>query len=804
MGRGISQHELDQEGFERGRKRYYKSVKRAMDAGAESSTNWGSRMVESAILPMSLRLKEVMETDKGVGAVLLRELDMDPKVMAMLAFQSLLDGSAKGKTFTRGCIETARVVQHEAMASMLKEVNERRFDRFKLYTAGRGYKNCLRNFKKMLRHTNPEIVEKYAWSDEEAIKAGYVLAMVAIETTGLLERIVYQKTRRMSVSTLVLTKDAWEYIHKAMKKSEALYPIKLPMVVPPRKWVNPDDGGYEQGFGDPLVRGATKVAKASHTKEAMPLVYDAINIIQHTPFRVNKQVLDVAMKVFEDRVSIGDLDVHEERTLPVPPPELQLEYKCRTEEQYRTVRLFFLDCSRVAEFNRRINSRRITVSQTISLARRFAEEQDLRFFHAAALDFRGRFYCQATGLSHQGSDLQRGLIEFGLGHVVPHNSEAMHSWLRHGAAVLGKKGTLEERANAMSAIIRSGEAEAIARDPAGTVSLWGKADEPFSYLAWCLDVPNVRAGKPSHLMVAVDGSCNGIQVLSLLLRDEVGAAAVNLIPSERPNDIYQMVADRTMQRIEEAVARGESFAEGWKKIGVSRSMVKRPVMCLPYSISMRSAMMYLKEAYMEYHRDGPWSDPSMSCGFLIKKVWPSIQEIVVKGTQFLAWARAAGSIITTHGIHPVWVTPDGFTVQQSYFSYEPSRVRTTLGKEAHIWQIRKETARINRRKHSAGLVPNLVHSLDATAARETARRLHKANIPDMAFVHDSYLCHAAFHPQLAKELREAWITTFSGDPLRDWVRQIEAQLPKGVVLPPPPEYGNLDINVIRDSRYFFS
>ena len=103
MGRGISQHELDQEGFERGRKRYYKSVKRAMDAGAESSTNWGSRMVESAILPMSLRLKEVMETDKGVGAVLLRELDMDPKVMAMLAFQSLLDGSAKGKTFTRGC-----------------------------------------------------------------------------------------------------------------------------------------------------------------------------------------------------------------------------------------------------------------------------------------------------------------------------------------------------------------------------------------------------------------------------------------------------------------------------------------------------------------------------------------------------------------------------------------------------------------------------------------------------------------------------------------------------------------------------
>lgn len=57
---------------------------------------------------------------------------------------------------------------------------------------------------------------------------------------------------------------------------------------------------------------------------------------------------------------------------------------------------------------------------------------------------------------------------------------------------------------------------------------------------------------------------------------------------------------------------------------------------------------------------------------------------------------------------------------------------------------------------------------------------------------------------LAKELREAWISTFSGDPLNDWVRQIEAQLPPGVTLPPPPAYGNLDINVIRQSKYFFS
>jgi DNA-directed RNA polymerase len=36
------------------------------------------------------------------------------------------------------------------------------------------------------------------------------------------------------------------------------------------------------------------------------------------------------------------------------------------------------------------------------------------------------------------------------------------------------------------------------------------------------------------------------------------------------------------------------------------------------------------------------------------------------------------------------------------------------------------------------------------------------------------------------------------------VRQIESQLPVGVKLPPPPAYGNLDIGVIRQSKYFFS
>jgi hypothetical protein len=73
----ISQQELDLEGVERGKRRYYRQIRKAMDRGNESATNWGSRMVESAILPYSERLQEIMATDTGVGAVLLRNLGVD-------------------------------------------------------------------------------------------------------------------------------------------------------------------------------------------------------------------------------------------------------------------------------------------------------------------------------------------------------------------------------------------------------------------------------------------------------------------------------------------------------------------------------------------------------------------------------------------------------------------------------------------------------------------------------------------------------------------------------------------------------
>lgn len=42
--------------------------------------------------------------------------------------------------------------------------------------------------------------------------------------------------------------------------------------------------------------------------------------------------------------------------------------------------------------------------------------------------------------------------------------------------------------------------------------------------------------------LAQDGSCNGLQHYAALGRDSVGAASVNLVPSDVPQDVYSSVA----------------------------------------------------------------------------------------------------------------------------------------------------------------------------------------------------------------------------------------------------------------------
>lgn len=108
-------------------------------------------------------------------------------------------------------------------------------------------------------------------------------------------------------------------------------------------------------------------------------------------------------------------------------------------------------------------------------------------------------------------------------------------------------------------------------------------------LATCMEISDaIRSGDPenfiSHLPVHQDGSCNGLQHYAALGRDEYGGRQVNVLPSERPEDVYAEVAKLVEKMVERDAANGVAIAQQLLD-KVSRKVVKQTVMTLVYGVT---------------------------------------------------------------------------------------------------------------------------------------------------------------------------------------------------------------------------
>ena len=109
---------------------------------------------------------------------------------------------------------------------------------------------------------------------------------------------------------------------------------------------------------------------------------------------------------------------------------------------------------------------------------------------------------------------------------------------------------------------------------------------------------------------------------------------------------------------------------------------------------------------------------------------------------------------------------------------------------------------VNVARQTSAVAPNYVHSLDSTHMLLTARSCHEAGVT-FASVHDSFWTHASTVPEMATILRREFVDLHSQPLLQHLRAQWIAENP-GVELPPVPPRGNLDLNVVLGSPYFFS
>jgi DNA-directed RNA polymerase len=307
----------------------------------------------------------------------------------------------------------------------------------------------------------------------------------------------------------------------------------------------------------------------------------------------------------------------------------------------------------------------------------------------------------------------------------------------------------------------------------------------------------------------MDATNNGLQILSMLTRCEMGCKATNVIRTDGVADIYQTVAYRAEALMKQDARDNHPFAASWLDYGISRATTKRPVMCISYGLTRYSNRQYILDWFEEkIHADGcpsPFCDKEYysAVHYLANIVWRAIDEVIDLPKRCMKWLQDVSKILSKNQRPLLWSTPSGFIVKQDYKKLKDSRVVTYITGEALWVRFKEDMDDLSPSKQAMGVSPNLVHSLDSAMLHLVTNAANDAGIYDFSMIHDSYGTHCKNTDKLAKVIREVAEKMFSEDFLRIWLNQIKEQNPD-LKFPEPPEYGSADISLIRDSPYFFS
>lgn len=638
---------------------------------------------------------------------------------------------------------------------------------------------------------------------EERVRLGVCLASLMISKGFLSEtqtRVRANDTRRL----IHLSEATLEALEKAGTAAALMRPTFMPTIVPPKPWSSTTDGGYwRPGRMTKMVIGRKQgTGPGALSAGAAPRMFAAVNYLQNTPFKVNSKVL----RVVEDmrKRNIAEAGIPPSELIPLPPRPYDVDEDDAARKAWRTA------ARKVHEANQRIRMASIIVNKTLITAQDMEPHEE--FWFPKVIDFRGRVYDNGLYLKPQGDDLSKGLLLFANGKPL---GEVGGYWLAvHGANSYGvDKVPLDDR---VEWVMQNEDAILAAAESPLENRFWMAADAPFQFLAFCFEWAGARLYGDdfiSHIAVAMDGSCNGLQHLSAMLRDPIGGAAVNLLPSNKPSDIYTQVMLVVRRELERRAGLGEPTAGQWLTV-LTRSVVKRPVMTLPYGATRQGFADQIVEDTirpLEQAGKSPFgTEGPIAAQYLSHILWAATGEVVVAARTAMDWLQAVAKVASSAGKAVEWTTPTGMKVHQEYLDTKASQVELhTFGQRILIRLQEPIPGKIDRRRMAQAIAPNFVHSLDAAHMLRTVEFLTDRGRTDMhlSMIHDSYATHAADVETLSMALRQAfvelynekcWLTAFRDEVAEQLGPEAAAELP------PVPAQGSLDIEDVVNSLYFFA
>lgn len=802
--------------------RFNETLAERRKRGEESATFYGNAMIKRTVAPLMEAIEAFIAQAKAggggrrhVAVKLLEQVPVD--VAAYLTSKVILDQITQNAKLQRAALTVGNQLEDELRYAAFQEKAPGLWAKISKDMAG---DTDRRRRTVFILAYNRFIGDWKGWSQTDKVHLGMKLIEMFQEATGFCEVTTRNEGKNKTLLYLTATEAVLDWIEGNREGAALMTPVFLPMVVEPLPWTRPTGGGYITTNVRPLTliktRNRNYLTELSSMGDQLADVYAAVNSLQAVRWAINPTVHETMLAMWEQGTAAAGLPPREALPLPPSPLATDRDTSTLTDEERAVFKAWKLKASEVHSYNMKLKSRRMQIGKVLSIAQMFKEYD--AFYFPYTLDFRGRVYAVPMFLNPQGSDHAKGLLQFAEG--KPLGSTNAAGWLAiHGANTFGfDKVDFDERMDWVAE--RSDRIEAIGNDPLSDL-WWTEADKPWAFLAFCVEWAGyLREGLDfvSHLPIAMDGSCSGLQHFSAALRDEVGGAAVNLTPSPKPADVYQTVLDKALVKISADLPTGGKEAELAQlclDFGLSRKTTKRATMTVPYGSTRYSSRAFVGEYFTEAEESRREQDPSYvnplgdrqfdASMYLSGHVWEAIGETVIAARSAMDWLRGCASVLAKEKLPVNWTTPDGLPILQAYADVTHRRVKTRFGNQLiYLTLVEEKDDKIDARRQQNGVAPNWVHSMDGTHLRMAVNLAKHNGVDNFAVVHDSFGTHACDTDMLAACLRETFVELYETDVLQCFADEVSDMLSEGAELPPVPAKGSLDLNLVRESDFIFA
>ena len=784
---------------------------------------------------------------KGARKRWFRTLEVNPIGVSLVTLRTIMQKTTYGQTKTSPSVTSVAIAIYKAVYMEDSYQKVRKISKGKIVA---GYekqakasfnKNLdkelakhvdFRSRKKLLDYAREAYTGFETEEPSDKLKVGMCLLDLAMKMRAPLSRekgkldILFKvELGERGSKRLVMSEALSSYLLK-YKQFKAGNAVNLkPMVVPPLPWTGVFGGGYRTlkcQLKQPLIR--TDKTRKYADRDFSPEIYKACNIIQATPWAINKKVYTIMRYCYDNELPIAELPVVM-KDLQLPPSIPNKEWELMSKEDQVE---FMSKRKACREKIDSLRSKVIAFGSKMSMCMRFLKYEKLYFPHS--FDFRGRIYPVNTPVNPQSDKIGQALLHF---HKKKRLGESgVYWWKVHGANCWGlDKAPYDERVGWVDShkelIID------IAENPLKLREEWEGCDDPWNFLAFAFEYATAHSEGcseedfESSIPIKLDATSSGLQHYSAIFRDSEGALATNLTKDPERKDIYGLVAEEAKLLGVSSIdkrdfdprldrSNGNTIIQQLRGLlrRVDRGICKPATMCLPYGIteygSITDTIEMADEGKLgENLRDTPAVTKYHLCAWLTRQILGGVEKIVTSAVVGMDWLKLAERRIqevNTKNEYIKYFTRLGFPAQQTYNKKTSKQIKTFLGKTNIRLSVTRESNAIDKRKSQSSIAPNYIHSMDATHLLMTAIKANvMAGIEDFSFIHDSFGVHASDTQRFAEIIRETFVTLYEVDVLEELRNQWLTQFPTADIPPVPKEaYGDFDIQEVKESLYFFS